>query len=132
MTDALALLAVVAAGVYFIILAAVSFAAPSRATSFLMGFATTAGAHYVELAVRATVGLAFIAHAEHVAFPIAFAVFGWVLTGTTAVMLLLPWRCHRAFARRAVPQALRCLPLVATASLAMGGFVLWSVFAARF
>ena len=50
------------------------------------------------------------------------------LTFTGAAgLLLVPWRWHHHFARRAVPQALRFLPLVGTTSILLGGLVLWSV-----
>lgn len=127
MLNTIALIVVSLTGLYLIALAAVSFAAPARASSFLMGFASSAAAHYSELFVRAAAGCAFIVMAPHVPFPLVFTVFGWILVGTTAVLFLVPWQWHRKFALRAVPQALRALPLVAAASLLLGAFVLWSV-----
>jgi hypothetical protein len=38
----------------------------------------------------------------------------------------VPWRWHRAFARRAVPHAGRYLTLLGAASLLLGGLVLTS------
>ncbi len=127
MLNILAMLVVALTGLYFLSLAAVSFAAPARASGFLMGFASSAAAHYAELTTRVVVGSAFIVLAPFVPLPATFAVFGWVLVGTTAVLFLVPWQWHRKFAVRAVPQALRHLPLVALASLLLGVFVLWSV-----
>ena len=126
MLNALALLVVALAGIYFIALSALSLAAPERASHFLMGFASSAPAHYVELLVRVVVGLAFIAQAPFAPFPAPFAIFGWLLVGTSAALFLVPWRWHRSFAQRAVPQALRHLPLVAAVSLALGTFVIGS------
>ena len=125
--NTLALLIVALTGVYFIALSVLSFAAPARASVFLMGFASSAATHYAELLVRMMVGSAFIAASPVVPFQAAFAVFGWVLVGTTAVLFLVPWQLHRKFAERAVPRALRHLRLIAVASLFLGAFVLWSV-----
>jgi len=47
-----------------------------------------------------------------------------VLVVTSAALLLVPWQWHRRFAGRAVPQALRFLPLIGICSLLLGGLVL--------
>lgn len=122
----LSLSVVLLAGLYFVVLAAVSLTAPARASVFLLGFASSAATHYAELLVRLLVGVAFVAQAARIPFSAAFYVFGWLLLVTTLGLLLIPWQRHRRFAQRAVPLALRHLPLVAFASLLMGGFVLWS------
>ncbi len=127
MLNVLALPIVALASLYFVALSVVSFTSPSRASSFLMGFASSAATHYAELLVRAIVGLAFIVQAAHVPFPPSFRIFGWLLVGTTAILFLIPWQWHRKFTQRAVPQALRYLRAVAVVSLFMGGFVLWSI-----
>jgi uncharacterized protein YjeT (DUF2065 family) len=124
MLDMLALVGVLLAGLYFVGLAAAALAAPARAADFLQGFASSASAHYAELALRLAVGCAFILRAPRMHFEPAFAAFGWVIVATTAVLFALPWQWHRRFARRTVPQALRHLRLVGLASLALGGFVL--------
>jgi len=127
MTHTLALLIVCLAGLYFIALGILSVAAPARVSGFLMGFASSAATHYLELLIRTVVGAAFIALAPFVPIAASFTLFGWVLVGTTAVLFLVPWRVHRRFAERAVPRALRHLPLMAVSSLLLGAFVLWSV-----
>lgn len=126
MLTTVSLVAVALAGFYLVALSAVSFLAPSRASTFLMGFASSPRAHSAELAVRLVVGCAFVLRAPMTLYPAFFAAFGWLLVGTTAVLVLVPWRWHRAFAQRSVPQALRYLPLVAVASLLLGAFVLWA------
>ena len=131
MLNTVALGVVTLVGLYLIALAAMSLAMPARASGFLMGFASSATAHYAELLVRVVAGFAFIAQAPSAPFPRGFAVFGWLLVGTTAALFLVPWRWHQAFARRAVPQALRYLPLVAIASLLLGAAVIWSMSSAR-
>lgn len=122
-----ALLVVALTGLYFIVLSAVSFAAPARASAFLRGFASSAATHYAELLARVVVGAAFIIQAPASPLPASFLALGWLLVGTTAALFLVPWQSHRTFALRAVPRALQHLPLLAAASLFLGAFILWSV-----
>ena len=118
-------------GLYFVLLAAVALLAPARGASFLLGFAETARLHYLELALRCIAGIAFVLQAPQMRFAGAFALFGWMLLLTTAGLVLVPWRWHRAFAQRAVPYATRHLPLVGVASLLLGGLVLAAALGAR-
>lgn len=115
-----ALVIVVLAGLFLIALGAAALFKPGVASAFLLGFASTPTRHYAELAARFIIGVALVVHAGSSASPLAFKTFGAVLMLTTACMACLPWRSHRAFASRSVPQALRYLPLVGAASLAGG------------
>lgn len=115
---------VLLAGLFLVALAAVTLASPPHAARFLLGFAATARLHYCELALRGLAGGAFVLRAPHMRFGSAFAVAGWVLLLTTAVLALVPWRWHRAFARRVVPYAVRHLRAVGAASLVLGALVL--------
>jgi hypothetical protein len=126
--EVLALSVVIAGGVFFLSLGSVSLLSPAQASRFLLGFAGSATKHYAELAVRFLVGGAFVIAAPAMRISGLFSLLGWTLLVTTAALLLIPWRWHHRFARRAVPEALRFLPLVGTSSLALGGLVLWSVF----
>jgi hypothetical protein len=126
MLSVLAMIVVVLVGLYFAGLSVVSLAAPARASSFLMGFASSASAHYAELLLRLVVGAAFVLAAPRVPLPGLFTIFGWLLIGTTAALFLVPWHWHRRFAQRVVPVALRYLPVVTVVSMAMGSFILWS------
>ena len=122
---------VLLAGLYFVLLSAVALLAPTRAATFLLGFAGTARTHYLELALRSIVGIAFVVQAPQLRFAGAFALFGWTLLLTTASLVAVPWRWHRAFAHRAVPYAMRYLPLIGVAALVLGGLVLVAALAGR-
>ena len=128
MIEVVALTVVISTGLFFVALGCVSLLAPSRASRFLLGFADSPTKHYAELAVRFLVGGAFVLSAPRAAISGVFSLLGWVILVTTAGLLLIPWRWHHRFARRAVPEALRFLPLVGTSSVLIGGVVLWSVF----
>ena len=128
MIRVLALAVVGAAGTFFIALGGVSLLAPPHASRFLLGFADSPSKHYLELGVRFVVGGAFVLAAPKMLFPAAFGFVGWVLIATTVGLLLIPWRWHHRFAQRAVPGALRFLPVVGAASLALGVLVLVAVY----
>jgi hypothetical protein len=128
MIELLAPAIVFLAGFFLVCLGATSLAAPGQARRFLLAFATSPGLHYLELALRFLVGGAFLAHAPAMRFSPAFTAFGWVLVLTTAMLVLIPWRWHQQFVQRSVPGALRFLPLLGLASLALGGFVVFALF----
>lgn len=125
-----ALSIVAAAGVFLVLLGVMALATPLRVEAFLLGFAATPLRHYLELAVRGAIGLAFILASPQLPGSVAFLAAGAVLVGTTAVMAVLPFRFHQAFAKRSVPRALPYLPLIGMASLAAGLALAWSVYAA--
>lgn len=128
MIDLVALAIVVAASLFLVALGGASLVAPQHASRFLLGFAGSPSKHYAELTLRLLVGGAFVIVAPGASFPGMFSVFGWLLLATTAGLLLIPWRWHHRFAQRAVPGALRFLPLVGASSVALGGLMLVAVF----
>jgi len=112
---------------FLIGLGGMSLLAPAKAKAFLLGFATSAFTHYLEMALRLIIGASILFQARHLMYPGAFTIFGWMLVGTSAVLLLLPWKWHRRFAENAVPQALKYLPFVGVMSLALGTVLLISL-----
>jgi hypothetical protein len=112
---------------FLIALGGGSLIAPEKAKAFLLGFATSAFTHYLEMALRLVVGGSMLYQAPHLKYATAFAVFGWMMIATSAVLLILPWKWHHRFAEKAVPQALRYLPFVGIVSLALGSAVLISL-----
>lgn len=129
MISNLALALVGLAALFLGALGLVALLQPARAGAFLLGFAATAGRHRLELGLRLVVGAAFVAAAPRMAASAVVEAAGWVLLATTAVMVFIPWRAHRAFAQRAVPVALSRLPLLGGASLAGAAAIAWSVLA---
>ena len=107
-------------GLFLMALGVASLFAPAKAKLFLLGFATSALTHYLEMALRLVVGSSILYHAPRLMYPVAFTIFGWMMVGTSAVLLILPWKWHRRFAQRVVPPALRFLPFVGLVSIALG------------
>lgn len=127
MPSVLATVIVLASGLYLLALGILSLLRPAQASRFLLGFASSARAHYLELLVRMLVGIAFVVEAPSAAFELPVSAFGWLLVGTTACLLLIPWRWHQRFAAMAVPHAVRNLWLVGLVSLLVGACILASV-----
>lgn len=113
--------AVIFLAVLFLIgLGVVCIVRPALAARFLLAFASTAKLHLLELAGRFVVGVALVCHSEATTYPVAFAAVGWALLVTTAVLLVLPWRLHRAFAAKVVPPALKFVQPMGVVAVVMG------------
>ncbi len=118
------------AGAFLIAFGATALVRPPLARRFLLGFASSSTKHYLELGIRLLVGAALISAAPSMVGTAVVSGAGWLLLVTTGVMFFIPWRVHRAFTQRAVPQALAYLPLMGLVSLAAGASVLWAMFSA--
>lgn len=127
MMSAVAVAVVAAAGVFLAILGVAALVRPRWVARFLLGFAASGARHGLELACRVAVGAALIRAAPGMAGAAVIAAAGWILLGTTAVLLCVPWRVHRAFAQRTVPRALAFLPAIGVASIAAGAGLLWAL-----
>ncbi len=117
------------AGVFLLGLGFAGFFAPATARRFLLAFVGSSTSHFVEMFLRMLAGGAFVLHAPASRAPDIFLGIGWILVATTAVLTLIPWRWHRMFSQRSVPQALRYLPFLAGSSIVMGAGVLYLAFA---
>lgn len=121
----------VAFGVYLVGLAGVSVFNRLAAERFLGAFASSAKAHYVEQFVRIVVGASLILFSGSMDKATAFLVFGWILVGTSTGLLLVPWRLHHRYAEWSVPLALRYRVVYMVGALALGLWILWSVWSIR-
>jgi hypothetical protein len=111
-------------GLFLIALGGVSLLTPAKAKAFLLGFATSAFTHYLEMALRLVVGGSALYQAPHLSFSTAFTIFGWMLIATSAVLLVFPWKWHHRFAEKAVPHALTYLPVLGVVSITFGVVIL--------
>lgn len=111
---------VAVAGVYLLALGVAALAKPNTAKRFLESHASSARAHFFELALRLVAGTAFVLAAPVMKVPRIFALIGWVLIVTTVVLCVVPWRVHQRFARWSVPMATRNMAMLGVGSLVGG------------
>lgn len=127
MIERLGVVVVCAAGAYLVALGFVALSSPGKASRYLLGFASTRTLHLAELLARVVVGAAFVTVAPRMPLPQAFEALGWILLGTSTLLLCMPWQWHRRFADRTVPSANRHLTSIGLSSLLGGGLILGSV-----
>ncbi len=121
--------AVVIAFVAFLLgLAVLIFIRQPVAERFLLAFASSVRAHYLEQSLRLMVGGALVVYSPYMRWPRVFQLFGWVIVFTTIGLLCIPWRWHRRFAEWAVPPVIRFIGLFGVTAAALGVLVLYSVF----
>jgi hypothetical protein len=123
----LAFVIVVLAGIYLLALGAASLFLPTRASRFLLGFASSRSLHFTEMFFRLVVGAALVVNAPKMSLTPVFNLFGWLLIVTTACLILVPWQWHHRFAQRAVPLFTRQIAWLGFGSLAIGSVILLAV-----
>jgi hypothetical protein len=124
-----AAIVVVAFGVVLIAFTGVVFAKPAIAERFLMRFASSARAHYVEQVVRLSVGAALVVLSPAMWQPKVFWLVGWAIVVSSAALMCLPWRWHHRFGERVRPMLFRRLRLYAVGTCVFGALLLYGVFA---
>jgi hypothetical protein len=120
---------VVACGIFFIAFSGVVFTRPAIAERFFMGFASSAGTHYLEQALRLLVGAALVVLSPAMWRPNVFWVLGWAIVVGSAALMCIPWQWHHRFGERVLPMLVRHLKLYAVGMLAFGVLLLYGVFA---
>jgi hypothetical protein len=128
MIEQLCVIVVGVAGAYLAALGVGALVVPARAARFLLGFASTQSLHFVEILSRVLVGASLIVAAPSLSPAQPFVLLGWLLIGTSTLMLLVPWQWHRRFAISTVPVVSRYIGVVGVASLVGGVLVLVAVF----
>ena len=104
---------------------------PAAGRRYLLAFASTLRLHLLEQGLRLLAGACLITAAALSAWPLFFTTFGWLLIGTSIMLLILPWRWHRRFAQWVMPPLAKVAWLYAVASMLLGmflGLLLWPAF----
>jgi hypothetical protein len=116
-------------GVFCVGLAALIWMTPAWATRFLMGFASSAPAHFMEQSARLLFGMALLVRSPSMRHASFFHVAGWAIVISTLVLLLMPWHWHHRLAQRALPFLVRHMKLYAIGSLGFGVLLLYALLA---
>lgn len=114
-------------GLYLIGLGLLAWTAPGHARRFLLGHASAAHLHFLEIGLRLVAGAAFVIAAARTLWPQPVLVFGCLLVVSSVVLLLLPWHLHQRFAAATLPKVLPHLGWVGLASSLLGCAVLAAV-----
>ena len=120
---------VVLFGLSLITFTGVAFATPARAERFLMAFASSARAHYVEQVFRIFIGAALVVLSSTMWQPEMFWLFGWAIVVSSAALICVPWQWHDRLGERLRPMLVRRLKLYAVGAFALGVLLLYGVFA---
>jgi uncharacterized protein YjeT (DUF2065 family) len=112
---------------YLIAFGVVAMVVPSRASRYLLSFASSWRIHVLELAIRFVAGVAFVGYAQHMRYPSVLHALGWILIITTLGLAVLPWRWHQRFAQRSVPGALRFLRPMGVVAAGAGIVLMWAL-----
>ena len=99
------------------------------ATTFLSSFASSAKTHYIEQLLRLIAGLGVLTYSDSMLLPDLFGIFGWVLTATSALLVIMPWKWHNKFGKRAMPFVIRNLILYAVSASILGLVIVYCVIA---
>jgi hypothetical protein len=124
----LARIVVVVSGLALIAFPGVVFARPSLAERFLMSFASSARAHYVEMAARLLVGTSLVVLSPAMWPTQLFLIIGWAIVVSSVVLLLMPWQWHHRFGQRVLPTLVRRMKVYAVGVFAFGCLLLYGVF----
>jgi len=118
---------VVSFGAFLIGLAILIAINPQLAERFRRSFASSARAHYAEQALRLISGGAMVTFAPSMWYPDLFRLFGWLIVVTAVALLLLPWRWHYEFGRRAIPLVIRHMKIFALSAAVLGMLIFYGV-----
>ena len=124
-----AAIVVIVFGLLLIAFTGVAFAQPAVAERFLIRFASSARAHYVEQGFRILIGAALIVLSSAMWQPKMFWLFGWAIVVGSAALICVPWRWHDRLGERVRPMLVRYLKLYAVGAFALGVLLLYGFFA---
>jgi hypothetical protein len=123
----LAGIVVVAFGLAFIAFTGVVFTKPRVAERFLLSFASSARAHYVEMALRLLLGISLLVLSPAMRPPTLFRVIGWAIVISSVGLLLMPWQWHNRFGEMIRPQLLRLVKVYALGAFGFGCLLLYGI-----
>ena len=90
-------------GLSLITLLIVALINKKLAATFLSSFGSSAKAHYTEQLLRLIAGLGVLIYSDRMLLPSLFEIFGWALTTTSALLIIMPWKWHNKFGKKAMP-----------------------------
>ena len=111
---------------YLVVIGALVFMRPTVVHRFIDRFVNSQRIDFLEMALRFTVSVAFVAVSPETKLPRLFFCFGATLA-ITAIPMMCLHRFQRRQAEWAIPFAKRILPLMGISALALGGLIAWAI-----
>src|SRR5215471_12385925 len=96
---------------------------------FLSSFASSAKVHYIEQSLRIIAGLGLLIYSDNMLFPDLFKIFGWGLTASSVLLIIMPWKWHNRFGKSVIPLVTKNVVLYAVSASIMGLAILYCVIA---
>ncbi|MCB1609906.1 MAG: hypothetical protein KDI71_23335 [Xanthomonadales bacterium] len=127
MISHLAAAVVIAFAAFMIGLGLLIILRPKLSARFLLAFASSARAHFLEQGLRLLFGTALLLRAPQMAQGWLFEWLAWVVIVTTLGLLVFPWRWHQRFAQRVLPTVVRFQIVYAFGLWGMGIWLLFGV-----
>lgn len=115
-------------GLFIVAMGLVMLFAPKKARATLRKAGSTDFINYAEITIRTIPAVAMIVYADHSKFPVAFAVFGWIMVITSLVLYAIPRKMHHNFSMKSA-ELLKPINFQFTAPFAMllGGLIIYSI-----
>jgi hypothetical protein len=111
---------------YLVAVGALVFMRPAVVHRFIDRFVNSQRIDFLEVALRLTVSLAFVAVSPQTKLPRLFFCFGATLA-ITAIPMMFLHRFQRRQTEWAIPFAKRILPLMGVSAVALGGLIVWAI-----
>lgn len=112
----------------FMVFATLVYVKPLLAERFLMSFAITARAHYLEQALRLLLGVSLLVLSPLMWGSTVFWVLGWSIVLSTIGLLIVPWRWHNRLAGHVLPKLVSHMRVFAVAVFGFGVFLLMGLY----
>jgi hypothetical protein len=121
----LAEIVVIASSLFLIGLAGVMFVKPAVTERFILSFASSARAHYIEMFFRLLFGASLVLLSQAMWQPKLFLVLGSAIVISSVALLVVPWQWHHRIGTRVLPLLVRYLRLYALGIFAFGALLLY-------
>ena len=116
---------VIASGLFMVGLAILIFIKPAVTERFILSFASSARAHYIEMCFRLLLGASLVLLSHEVWQPKLFLALGWIIVITSVALLLMPWQLHQRLGRRVLPILVRNMKPYGLGVFAFGALLLY-------
>ncbi|MBN1471231.1 MAG: hypothetical protein JW925_05590 [Syntrophaceae bacterium] len=117
-----------ASSAFLIGLAGVVFFKPAMTKRFILSFASSARAHYIEMFFRLLFGASLVLHSRTMWQANLFLILGWAIIISSVALLVMPWQWHYRLGKRVLPILVQYMRLYALGMFTFGALLLYDTF----